>query len=114
MTTGIYTFAAPDASAALLMAYTYAPTGVGTGHTITLNNHLLGYTPAFKATFYQQISPGPPGVGSGTVPMSLRLNACTASKFGIPTRLDDFTITEFDFAAFAAANGIVGYLSTVE
>ena len=46
--------------------------------------------------------------------MALRLNACTATKLSMPTKIDDWTISEFDFTAFADASGTIGYLSTIE
>jgi hypothetical protein len=110
--TGIYTFSAADAGGALLISYTYNMTT--SGEKITLTNQLLGTTPIFKATFYQPISPYGVGGSAENAPLALRLNACTASKFSLPTKLDDWTIQEFDFQAFADASGTLGYLSTVE
>jgi hypothetical protein len=100
---GVYTFAAVDANAALLISYTYNITTIG--NKLTLTNQLMGTTPIFKATFYTTYS------GEG---MALRLNACTATKLSMPTKIDDWTISEFDFTAFADASGTIGYLSTIE
>jgi hypothetical protein len=87
----------------VLISYTYnIPTN---GSTLTLTNQLMGVTPTFKATFYTSYN------GSGT---ALRLNACTANKLSLPTKLDTWTISELDFTAFADASGKIGYLSTVE
>jgi hypothetical protein len=100
---GVYTFSAADAAAAVLISYTYKiPTN---GNTLTLSNQPMGVTPTFKATFYTSYN------GSGT---ALRLNACTANKLSLPTKLDAWTISELDFTAFADASGTIGYLSTVE
>ena len=101
--TGVYTFSAADASAALLISYTYNTTTSGSKLTIT--NQLMGVTPTFKATFYTTYN------GNGT---ALRLNACTANKLSFPTKVDTWTISELDFSAFADASGTIGYLSTVE
>jgi hypothetical protein len=101
--TGVYTFSAADANAALLISYTYNVTT--SGNKLTLTNQLMGTTPTFKATFYTMYS------GQGT---ALRLNACTANKLSTPTKIDDWTISELDFMAFADASGTIGYLSTVE
>jgi hypothetical protein len=101
--TGVYTFSAADASTGLLLSYTY---NVATsGSKVAITNQLMGTTPTFKATFYSTYG------GSGT---ALRLNACTASKLSLPTKIDDWTINELDFMAFADASGTIGYLSTVE
>ena len=101
--TGVYTFAAADANAAIMISYSY--NAATTGNTLTLTNQLMGTTPTFKATFYTTYS------GQGT---ALRLNTCTASKLSMPTKIDDWTISELDFMAFADASGTIGYLSTVE
>ena len=101
--TGIYTFSAADASAAVLVSYTYNTTTSGSKLAIT--NQPMGTTPTFKATFYTNYN------GNGT---ALRLNACTANKLSFPTKVDTWTINELDFSAFADASGTIGYLSTVE
>ena len=101
--TGVYTFSSADASAAVLISYTYSV--ATSGNRLTLANQPMGITPTFKATFYTAYN------GSGT---ALRLNACTANKLSLPTKLDTWTIGELDFTAFADASGTIGYLSTVE
>jgi hypothetical protein len=101
--TGVYTFSSADAGLAVLISYTYNITS--TGQKITITNQLMGTMPTFKATFYTTYS------GKGT---ALRLNACTASKLSLPTRIDDWTIEELDFMAFADPTGTIGYFSTVE
>jgi hypothetical protein len=101
--TGVYTFASADAGLAVLMNYTYAITG--SGQQIQITNQLMGIMPTWKATFYTTYS------GKGT---ALRLNACAAQKLSLPTRIDDWTIHELDFMAFADPANVVGYFSTVE
>jgi hypothetical protein len=101
--TGVYTFTSADANAAVLISYTYSLTTSGSKLTIT--NQIMGTTPTFKATFYTSYG------GNGT---ALRLNACMADKLSLPTKVDDWTIQELDFSAFADASGTIGYLSTVE
>ena len=92
-----------DASAAVMVSYTYSI--ASSGSKLTITNQLMGTTPTFKATFYTTYG------GSGT---ALRLNACTADKLSLPTKIDDWTIHQLDFQAFADASGTIGYLSTVE
>ena len=101
--TGVYTFSSADAGLAVLISYTYNVTS--SGEKITISNQLMGIMPTFKATFYTTYS------GKGT---ALRLNACAAQKLSLPTRIDDWTIEELDFMAFANAAGTIGYFSTVE
>jgi hypothetical protein len=110
--TGVYTFAAADTGLAVLISYTY--TISASGRKITISNQLQGTTPYFKATFYQQISPSQPPNSATQKSLALRLNACTATKLSLPAKVNDWTINEMDFSAFADTAGIVGYLSTVE
>jgi hypothetical protein len=110
--TGVYTFAAPDASAAVLISYSYNITA--TGNLIKITNQLQGTTPTWKATFYQEISPYGIGGSAVNAPLALRLNACVSEKMSLPTKMDDWEIFEMDFKAFADASGTIGYLSTVE
>jgi hypothetical protein len=102
-TTGVYTFSSADEGQAVLISYTYSITA--TGVELKITNQLMGILPTFKATFYTTYQ------GKGT---ALRLNACAASKLSMPTKLDDWTIDEMDFIAFADSSGTIGYLSTVE
>jgi len=110
--TGVYTFAAADAGLAVLISYTYTVTT--SGRKVTISNQLQGTTPYFKSTFYQSISPSQPPNSATSKPLALRLNACTATKLSLPAKVNDWTISELDFSAFADTAGIVGYLSTVE
>src|SRR3954447_21127914 len=104
--TGIYTFSAADAGAALLVSYAYT---MATGKKLVITNQLIGTTPVFRATFYTVKTTG--GAPGG---LTLALNACTATKLSLPTRIDDYEIQEFDFAAFADATGTIGTLSSSE
>ena len=107
LATGIYTFAAADAGASLLLSYLYNSTT--TGKKLVLTNQLMGFTPTFKATFYTTKTTQ--GVPAG---LALVLNACTATKLALPTKIDDYEIQEFDFSAFADATGTFGTLSVNE
>jgi hypothetical protein len=104
--TGIYTLSSSDATAALLISYLY---NSNAGKELAITNQLMGYTPTFKATFYTTKTTQ--GVPAG---LTLVLNACTATKLSLPTRIDDYEIQEFDFSAFADATGTIGVLSVNE
>ncbi len=106
LASGIYTFAAADAGASLSLSYLYNSTA---GKKLVLTNQLMGYTPTFKATFYTTKTTQ--GVPAG---LALVLNACTATKLSLPTKIDDYEIQEFDFSAFADAAGAIGTLSVNE
>ena len=93
---GIYGFAAADAGKALLLNYTYAVATAGQRFSVT--NQLTGTTPTFQAQFFTTFQ------GQA---VSLKLNACTASKLSLQTKLEDFVIPEFDFSCFADFTGTV-------
>ena len=107
LATGIYTFAAADAGATLLVSYLY--TVSSTGRKLVLTNQFMGNTPTFKATFYTTKTTQSTPAG-----LTLVLNACTASKLSLPTKIDDYEIQEFDFSAFADPTGTIGTLSVNE
>ena len=104
--TGIYTFSAVDSNASLLISYLYNSIA---GKKLVVTNQLMGTTPTFKATFYTAKTTQ--GTPAG---LALVLNACTATKLSLPTKVDDYEIQEFDFSAFADATGTIGTLSVNE
>lgn len=102
-TTGAYTFAAADANAQVLISYTYGITG--TGEKFTIQNAQLGTNPTFQVALrnvFQNKS------------YSLVLNSCMSNKLSMGTKLEDFVTPEFDFNAFADANGNIGTFSFSE
>ena len=95
---GVYTFAAADASAGVLISYTYAaPT---TGETLAIGNPLIGPTSTFSATLFATDP-------TTNVQFSVTLNQCVASKFSFDTNIEDFAKPDFEFQAFANAAGQV-------
>lgn len=97
---GVYTFAAADANAAVLTSYTY--TVAATGQKLTLSNPLVGTNPVFSAQLFTQAT-----TPLGKKNAVLNLHACVSSKLQIATKIEDFTIPELDFSAFADAAGLV-------
>lgn len=93
---GVYTFNSADSGKAIIVNYTY--TVASTGQKFTVTNQLLGTTPTFQALFYTTFQ------GQA---VSLKLNNCTSSKLSFQTKLEDFTMPEFDFSCFADAAGNV-------
>lgn len=93
---GVYTFASADSGKPLLLNYTY--TLAGSGQRFTVTNQLLGTTPTFAVQLYTTFQG-----------QSVNVNYvnCTASKLGFGTKLEDFTMPEFDFSMFADAAGNV-------
>lgn len=104
--TGVYTFASADASAAVLISYYYTRS---TGSRIAITNKLSGETPTFKAILTNAKTT------QGTAHSAdLVLNACTSNRLSLPFKMDDYMIEEFEFSAFADAAGNVGTLSVNE
>jgi len=96
VSSGVYTFNSGDAGKAVLTTYTY--TLAGSGQKLTIANQLLGTTPTFQALFYTTFQ------GQA---VTLKLNNCTASKLSFQSKLEDFTLPEFDFSCFADSSGNV-------
>jgi hypothetical protein len=94
--TGAYTFGTLPAGTGVLVNYSYTVTG---GNSIALGNPLMGNTPRFKATFFQEFENNQ---------VVLVLNACVSNRLTFPTRIDDYVIEDLDFSAFADASGSVG------
>ena len=99
-TTGVYTFDVADKSVAVLISYSY--TVPATGHTITINNQLLGDAPVFQCVLQQTYNSKLYGV---------TLYNCVSTKLTLPTKLEDFEISDFDFGAFVNDAGVLGIAS---
>jgi len=102
-TTGVYTFNATDNNVAVLVSYNY--TDASNGKKITLTNQLLGNAPQFIAVFTETFN---------GKQMTIALNACMSNKLTLATKLEDFTIPDFDFAAFADSSNSIGSISMDE
>ena len=99
---GVYSFASADANAAVLLNYIFTQTA---GSIATIGNQLLGSAPTFQANFFELFQ---------GKQVNLQLNQCVAQKLTLATKLEDFTIPEFDFSAFADAAGNIGKISLAE
>ena len=94
---GVYTFAAADASVAVLISYT--KTVAGTGSTITIGNPLQGVQPTFSMIVQRAYN------GQQE---AFKLWSCMASKLSVPTKMADWGLTEIDFVGFAdSANRVI-------
>ncbi len=102
-TVGVYTFAAADASAAMLHDYTYTTVS---GLNLAISNQLMGAGPRFKTVCTQTYTTN--GISQTWV---MTLNACMSSKLTLPTKQDDYVIQELDFQVFADAAGNIGNLA---
>jgi hypothetical protein len=99
--TGVYTFAAADASLAVLISHEYTIASSATSSLFAITNNLMGYTPTFSAIFYNQYA--------GKT-LAMKLNANVLGKLALPFKSDDFTTNDMDAEAFADASGSVGYI----
>lgn len=94
---GVYTFAAADTGLTVFISFQYTATST-VAKKSTVLNVAMGAAPTFRADFFNSFG------GNG---LDLTLYSCIASKLQIGTKLDDFTIPELDFEAFADATGRV-------
>ncbi len=101
--TGVYTFNSTQNAVAVAVSYTY--TDASNGKTITITNQLLGNAPQFTAVFTNTFN---------SKQMTVVLNACMSNKLTIATKLEDFTIPDFDFQAFADSSNAIGSMSMDE
>ncbi len=101
--TGVYTFNTSQNNAAVLVSYNY--TDASNGKLITITNNLLGAAPQFMAVFTETFQ---------SKKMTMTLNACMSNKLTLGTKLEDFNIPAFDFAAFADSSNAIGTISLDE
>lgn len=105
--TGTYTFAVGDASAAILIYYRYT---AATGYENVFANPAMGSAPVFQLNFQNQWTDQ-----SGNVKTDyLTLNACMSTKLSMPFKNQDWMIEDLGFEAMADAAGNVFTYSTTE
>ena len=95
---GVYTFAAADAQANVLISYAY--TAPSSGQSLAIPNPLIGSTANFTATLFATDP-------TTNLQFSVSLVQCVASKFSFDTSLEDFAKPDFEFQAQANAAGQV-------
>ena len=94
---GVYVFAGADVGTFVYINYQFTATST-TAKNSTLTNPLLGYAPSFRCDIYL------PFAGKSLI---FTLWNCIASKLSLATKLDDFTIPDYTFDAFADSSGRV-------
>ncbi len=102
VSTGVYTFYSADASASVNISYNYASTG---GKTISMTNQLLGQAAFFTASFSEIYN---------SQTLTWTLNRCMSDKLSLPFKLEDFTMADFEFSAFADSSGSLGTITMAE
>jgi hypothetical protein len=101
---GVYSLSAADAAKAFLATYSYTQSVKGSKSLIV--NPLMGVAPTFQIDFYD-VNPNIVGAQ-----WSLRLYSCLSSKLNLASKLEDFTIPQMDFEAFANASNNIGEINT--
>jgi hypothetical protein len=95
--TGVYTFGTVSAGLALNFNYTWT---AASGYNISSGNPLMGTTPRFKVTLFDQMA-------HDTKQTVLVLYACVSNRLTFPTTIDDYVIQDLDFDAFESDSGQV-------
>jgi hypothetical protein len=98
---GVYTFAAADASAALLFDYMYH--SASTGGTLTVTNQLMGTIPKFQLVLSETYN------NQNFVAI---LYSAVADKLSLPLKQDDHLVAELSGSAQADALNRIMKLST--
>lgn len=99
---GVYTFDVADASAAVLMSFTY--TYSSAGQKVALTNQLLGTTPFFSGVFRNR------DPRSGLFNTFI-VNRMTSSKLSLSSKTSDYAIPEFDAEIMDDGAGNIGTMS---
>lgn len=98
--TGVYTFAAADASVPVLINYAYDS---ATGSSLVIGNPLMGSTPKLRLVLSQEYA--------GKT-FTLILYSATAEKLSLPLKQDDYLIADLTFQAQANSANQVGIMTT--
>jgi hypothetical protein len=93
VTAGVYDFSSSDLGQLAFLNYSYTATA---GMTVAGGNPFMGNTPQFTAEFSNTFEGGN---------ITLKLYRCVGTSLSIPTKLDDFYVSDFAFDAFADASG---------
>lgn len=104
---GVYTFNASDTIATAKIYYTYTVT---TLNQMSMSQQLMGVGPTFSLFLSNQYVNN---AGQNNT-LNLKLNACRSSKLTLPFKNTDYSISEFDFQAFADQAGNWGSIITTE
>ena len=99
---GVYTLASADDGVEVLAAYAYSSV---TGMTESIIQQVQGQVGVYGFRYQGQYAGRKIG---------LYLPNCVSSKFTLPTKQQDFILSEIDFEAFANPAGQVGYLYLAE
>ncbi len=99
---GVYTFNVADKGLPMRISYEYEAL---TGQKLVIENQMLGDIPTFQAWFR--------GLYQGKQ-FVLKFFNCASEKLSIPSKLEDWTIPEFDFQMATNDADVLGELSAAE
>ncbi len=99
-TTGTYTFSAADSGRDAYISYTYT---TATGKKLSFGNPRMGLAPIFSTTIAM---PFDGRLALWTFPVGI------ATKLGLATKLDDWTINDFEIEVAADITGNLGTIDT--
>jgi endoglucanase Acf2 len=94
---GVYTFAAADTTKTVKISYSYTDSTAGA--TITLANQLMGFAPEFRAFLFSAFR---------TKRLGIELYSCTMGQMTIPTKQEDFWMSDLTFDAGVDATDTLG------
>lgn len=92
--TGVYTFAAADTGLGVMISYLY--TSSARGSNVLITNQNMGYAPEIEMMLYSLFR---------SKYMGVRLFDVTLGSMSIPTKLEDFWMSDFDGKANCNAAG---------
>jgi len=102
---GQYTFAVADSGQIVYICYQYTATST-VAKKSAVSNLQMGPAPTFRCDFFNSFGP--------SNKLTLSLYSCISNKLSLSTKMDDFTIPEFDFEAYADSIGRVLQWGTAE
>lgn len=96
VSSGVYTFAAADASHSVWISYSY--TVAGSGKTVTYTNQLMGQGTSYSCYLFNIFR---------SKVIGLHLYAVTVPKLSLPFKNNDYTISDVDLSVYADSSGNV-------
>jgi len=99
LTTGVYTFNSSDNGTSVKISYTYNQNT--SGATIALAGQLMGYAPEVAMFFYNKFR---------NKYLAVQFNDVTIGSISIPSKLEDFWISDFEGSPNLDASGNLGSL----
>lgn len=99
--TGVYSFNATDVTSGFPVLLSYLYNASTRGSTISIKNQLMGYAPTIQMNLYNNFR---------SEWLGCQLNAVTIGEISLPSKLEDFWISDISGSANADAAGQIGYL----